>query len=234
MRAVSSAWPPCWITRAAGGEPAPAIRGMDLAAATWCTGSCPICRSRATSSHGHSPIASRAIHVRRAGSWRSWRSTCTWARTRATSSGRSSGDWPHSMPARLVAASRAISPSRPSKARSLAGLHLGPQPVGEAQGLLVLGGDRIEPLHHLGIGIDRAVLEDRLVEELLARQVAVGVAHMGAVAGRDVGALQVVDEGMRLVGVFGVLRDGEIVEEHLRAFLRDGVADLAPALDLLA
>src|SRR3954469_16017675 len=55
------------------------------------------------------------------------------------------------------------------------GLDLGPQPIDQALGLLVMGGDDVEALHRFGIRIDGEVVEHGLVDERLARQIAVGV-----------------------------------------------------------
>ena len=68
--------------------------------------------------------------------------------------------------------------------------------------------------------------------KLLACQVAVGIGDQIAVLRSNVRAQQVVNEGMRLGDVTGVFWNGEIVKEHLRAFLRDRIADFNSVLGL--
>src|SRR5262245_39905494 len=75
---------------------------------------------------------------------------------------------------------------------SLPGLPPGPQPVCEARRLLVVGGDRIEALHRRGVGVDGRIVEDRLVDEFLTRQVAVGIGEEIGVLRRDLGAQEIV------------------------------------------
>src|SRR5580658_4687995 len=53
---------------------------------------------------------------------------------------------------------------------SAPGLDPRPQPVDQPLRLLVVRGDGVELRHRGGIGIDGTVVEDRLVDEFLARQ----------------------------------------------------------------
>ena len=89
---------------------------------------------------------------------------------------------------------------------------------------------RIEAAHGPLVRIDRPVLQDRFVDEFLTRQIAVGIGDDIRVLRRHFGLLQIIDEGVRLGDVFGVARDGEVVEPQLRAFFRDRVGDLDTVL----
>ena len=113
-----------------------------------------------------------------------------------------------------------------------AGLDPGPQPVHQPLRLRVVRVDGVELAHRRLVRIDGLVVEDRLVDEFLARQIAVGIGDEIRVLRRHLGLLQIVDECVRLGDVPGVLRDREIVEPQLRALLRDRVADLDAVLRL--
>ena len=69
-----------------------------------------------------------------------------------------------------------------------------------------------------------------LRDEFLARQIAVGVGDHVAVGGRHVRIEHEIDEGVGGVRVRRILRDGEIVEPHLRSLARDRIADLDAVL----
>ena len=71
------------------------------------------------------------------------------------------------------------------------------------------------------VRIDRRVLEDLLVDELLRGLVAVGVEDVVRRLGDDFRLHHVVEEVVRLLDMLGIGRDGHLVEPHLRAFLRD-------------
>ena len=95
-----------------------------------------------------------------------------------------------------------------------------------------MGVDGVELLHHLGVGIDGTVFEHLLVDELLARQIAIGIGDEIRVLRGDLRLLQEIDERVRLGDVPGILRDREIVEPELRALLRDRIGDLDAGLRL--
>src|SRR4051794_35144743 len=60
----------------------------------------------------------------------------------------------------------------------LAGDDLGPAARDQALGLGIVGLDRIELFQGLGVRIDRRIIQQRLVDELLRSLVAVGVQHI--------------------------------------------------------
>src|SRR5262249_26129114 len=90
----------------------------------------------------------------------------------------------------------------------------------------------VEAAHRRLIGVDGLILEYVLVDEFLARQVAVGVGDEVRVPGGDLGLLQVIDEFMGFGDVAGVARNGEIVEPQLRPLLRNRISDLDAVLGL--
>jgi hypothetical protein len=81
------------------------------------------------------------------------------------------------------------------------GLDFGPQPVEQAPRPLVVRRDGAGLGHLGGVGIDGAVVEDRIPDKLLARQIAVGVLHQVDVLRRRRGPQQVIDQRLRLLDV---------------------------------
>src|SRR5262245_38643412 len=59
--------------------------------------------------------------------------------------------------------------------RLFSGLDPGPQAVHQPLRLRIMGADGVEPLHHGVVRIDGLVVENRAVDEFLAREIAVGI-----------------------------------------------------------
>src|SRR4030081_1334500 len=146
---------------------------------------------------------------------------------------RARGQWPHleavymTAPRSLAETPRKLLPrgGRPymtgrtpdvAPTRSLPRLHPGPQPVDDALRRRIAGLDDEQLLLRRLVRIDIFVVEDFEIDQLLARQIAVGIRQKVRIFRRDVRAVEIVD---KLIGFRDVLRirgDREIVEEHLR------------------
>ena len=82
------------------------------------------------------------------------------------------------------------------------------------------------------VRIDGLVVEDLGIDQLLARQIAVGIGQEIGILGRDLGPIEIVDQLIGLGDMACIGRDRQIVEKHLRALFRDGIADLDAVLGL--
>ncbi len=81
----------------------------------------------------------------------------------------------------------------------------------------------VEVLQRLGQRIDRRIVEDRLVDELLRFEVAVRIFHEVGRLGDDFRPLDIVDEGEGGVGIGRILRHDHQIHPEQRALLRDRI-----------
>src|SRR5690606_19873526 len=85
------------------------------------------------------------------------------------------------------------------------------------------GFGHIELGHDLVGGVDRRVVQHLGVNKLVGRQVGVGIGHVVGDRGHDFRTQDVVDEGVGVVRVRGILGNGDHVEPQVCTFLLNGV-----------
>src|SRR6266852_8291545 len=105
-------------------------------------------------------------------------------------------------------------------------LHLCPQSVDDPLRGWIASGDHEELFEGRLVRVDVLVIEDFRIDQLLARQIAIGVGEKIRVLCRDLWPVEIVDQLIGLVNVLSIGPDRKIVEKHLRAFLADSIADL--------
>src|ERR1700746_1471885 len=98
----------------------------------------------------------------------------------------------------------------PSAILSPSGLHLGPEAVDDPLGGRVARGDDEQLCKRRLVRIDVLVVEDPWVDQLLARQISVGVGQKVGIFGGHLRSIEIVDELMGFRHMLGVGRDREI------------------------